>query len=124
MTEEKPPESQVMESAPKYFIEGVSEILLQLKDDLYQVQKDLNDYSKETQKEILRSRELSENKITPMWYTMPEIELTIKLEYVEREEIMIENNIEKRVNRMKLVPAQRKLKIETQANRKKEIRIK
>ena len=122
MTEENPPESQVMESAPKYFIEGVSEILLQLKDDLYQVQKDLNDYSKETQKDILRSRELSENKITPVWYTMPEIELTIKLEYVEREEIVIENNIEKRVNRMKLVPAQ-KLKIETQANRKKEIRI-
>ena len=119
MTEEKLPESlQVTESAPKYFIEGVSEILLQLKDDLYQVQKDLNDYSKETQKEILRSRELSENGITSRWYAMPEIELTVKLEYVELEEIVIENKIERRVNRIKLVPAKRKLKTETKAGNK------
>ncbi|MBZ3935219.1 hypothetical protein [Methanimicrococcus blatticola] len=89
------------------FIEGVAEILTELKDDLYQVQNNLNAYSKETQKEILRSRELSEQGVTPIWYTIPEIELTIKMEYVEHEEKVIENNEEKIVKRVKMIPVTR-----------------
>ncbi|MDY0266968.1 MAG: hypothetical protein RBQ94_04910 [Methanimicrococcus sp.] len=98
----EPIEEQIF--APGFFIEGVAEILLQLKEDLYQVQKNLDASSEESRNEILRNRELFGTGIRPLWYTMPEIELTIKMEYVEREEKTIVNNIEKYVKRTRLVP--------------------
>lgn len=91
-------------SAPKFFIEGVAEILLQLKDDLYQVQEELDASFEEMQNEILRNRELSKTGIKPMRYMIPEIDLTIQMEYIEREEKVIVNNTEKRVKKTKLVP--------------------
>jgi len=103
------------ESAPSqtgtyHFITGVSEILMQLKDDLDQIQNDLDAYSREVQKTILRSKELSEQGLTATWYMIPEIELTIKMEYVEYTEKVIENNEEKIIKRIQLSPSRRQIR--------------
>jgi hypothetical protein len=93
-----------------HFIAGVSEILMQLKEDLDQIQSDLDAHSREVQKAILRSKELSEQGLTATWYMIPEIELTIKMEYTEYTEKVIENNEEKIVKKIRLMPARREIK--------------
>jgi len=108
-------ESSITSVTPDYtkeyhFITGVSEILMQLKEDLDQIQNELNAHSREAQKTILRSKELSEQGLAATWYMIPEIELTIKMEYVEYTEKVIENNEEKIVKRIQLSPARRKIK--------------
>jgi hypothetical protein len=111
MTDESSISSESTDQTKEYhFITGVSEILMQLKEDLDQIQNDLDAHSREVQKTILRSKELSEQGHASTWYIMPEIELTIKMKYIEYEEKVIENNDEKIIRRIQLIPARRKLK--------------
>jgi len=87
------------------FISGLSEILIQLKKDLYMAQHELDVHADETQKEILRSRMLTEYGITSQYYSMPEIELEVKMEYSSHEEKTIVDGKETIIMKTRLIPS-------------------
>ena len=60
---------------------NLSEMLTQLGKGIGQAQRELDLYALEMQKEILRNRELTEYGLTPTWFTMPEIDFSLKMEY-------------------------------------------
>ena len=108
MTEETENTDGGMTPTQENFVRDVYEIVMQLKEDLGTIQGNLNAHSEEIHKNILRSRELTERGMASSWYTIPEIELTIKMEYVTYEETVIEEDKEITIEKVKLVPLRKR----------------
>ncbi|TDQ71278.1 helix-hairpin-helix protein [Methanimicrococcus blatticola] len=57
------------------------EMLTQLGRGIGQAQRELDLNALKMQKEILKSRDLTEYGLQPTWYSMPEVDFTLKMEY-------------------------------------------
>jgi len=60
---------------------GISDMLTELGRGIGKAQHELDMYSLQMQKEILRNRDMSEYGMTATWYTMPETELKLRMQY-------------------------------------------
>ena len=82
---------------------GLLEIVLQLGEDIRTIQEKLDQYAAETERAILKNRELSDRMVSVNWYMMPEIEFSIKMEYTTyRDE---EKEGQASSERIKLIPS-------------------
>ena len=60
---------------------SLSEMLTQIGKGIGQAQRELDMTALEMQKEILKNREMAEYGLQPTWFTMPEIDFSLKMEY-------------------------------------------
>ena len=74
----KPTPREIIEENGKI---SLSEMLTQLGKGIGQAQRELDLNALEMQKEILTNRDLSEYGLQPTWFTMPEIDFSLKMEY-------------------------------------------
>ena len=75
---------ETMSAAEELLLDGkisLSEMLMQLGKGIGQAQRELDMTALEMQKEILKNREMAEYGLQPTWFTMPEIDFTLKMEY-------------------------------------------
>jgi len=75
---------------------SLSEMLTQLGKGIGQAQRELDLAALEMQKEILINRDLSEYGLQPTWFTMPEIDFSLKMEYDIISTITEEGTLESR----------------------------
>jgi len=88
---------------------SLSEMLTQLGKGIGQAQRELDLNALEMQKEILANRDLSEYGLQPTWFTMPEIDFSLKMEYDVTGARMEEGTLEPR--HVDITPMNAKYKI-------------
>ena len=103
----------------EYYL-SFSEILTELGKGLEQTQRELNSHSVEVQNIILKNKELADYGLNATWYTMPEIQLKLLMEYSINEKTTMEGTIKRTQKKIGIIPSNARFDILFESERKHE----
>ena len=104
--EKEAPAEETAVATGDYVSISVSDMITQLGSGIGQAQRELDMHAIETQKSILRNREMAEYGLNATWFTMPEIDFSLRMEYTVSESKTEEGTVP--VRTIDLIPSNAK----------------
>jgi Uncharacterized protein conserved in bacteria len=111
---------ELMESIAADYYLNFPDILTELGKGIVQAQQELNTQSIEVQNFILKNKELADSGLNATWYTMPDIQFRLLMEYSINEKTTMEGMIKRTRKKIGIIPSNVRYDILFESERKEE----
>jgi pyrrolysyl-tRNA synthetase, N-terminal region len=120
LVDDKPPDDKpdTIKDPTTDFYLSIPDILTELGRGIGKAQRELDMHSIDVQNTILKDKELADYGLNATWYTMPEIQFNLRMEYSVTEKTTIDGTAEKVERDIGIIPSN--VKYAGQSNRKEE----